>query len=499
MQSKIANYTSVHPEYAKVNYKWEEIIDALMGERHIKMICLTNRKYLPELNSEPTPDANYKRYVGYVQRAVFYNATARTLDGMAGQVFSKPPVADFPQGVSYLQTDPAGTGITLEQQAKSVLRSILSFGRAGLWIDYPTTDGATTVSDLKDGEIRPVIRAYKAPDILNWRTARRNAKTIYTFIMLREKTILSDDGYSALVGYQYRELRLDDNGKYCARVWSVEAGSKQVSPTAWVYPTDFNGDQFTEIPFTFVGIHDNDSDVDEPPLYDLVRLNFAHFRNSADYEDMVHMVGQITPWISGLDQNWYEQVLHKTIFLGSRACIPLPAGGAAGLLQGQQNGLAKEAMDQKEQQMVALGARLVQKAIVVKTATESSNDKVTEVSTLAAAARNTTAAYQTAFAFCSYYSGDKSEIKFELSTDFDMARMSSQEILALVATWQAKGITTGELRENLRRGGYATEPLAQAIANGVAKEPGMQTPNADSVSQQSNLQKPADNRVSAAQ
>ena len=494
MISSTPNFMAVHPDYAAVRYKWDEIFDALKGQHHIKNLCLTTYKYLPDLNCEPNPTENYARYKSYVRRAVWYNATARTLDGMVGQVFSKPPVAEFPPEVQYLNDDPSGSGITLEQQAKGVLRTILSYGRGGLWVNLPATGGMVTKAQKANNLIRPTIRLYNAMDILNWRTQVIGSNILCTMVMLRERVPIADDGYSVVYGYQYRELRLDSNQEYCARLWTTQG--KNMFPSSWVYPQGSNGARFNQIPFTFVGIHDNDADVDDPPIYDLVTLNFAHFRNSADYEDSVHMVGQPTPWISGLDQNWYNDVLKKKIYLGSRACIPLPAGGAAGLLQADGNMLAKESMDQKEQQMVALGARLVQKAIVTKTATESSNDKVTEVSTLAAAARNTSAAYQTAFKYCSMYSGDNQPIKFELSTDFDMTRMTSQEILALMAVWQGKGITTGEFRENLRKAGYATESVDKAIADGVLAKPGTDAPVDSNQLQTQNKQKSPDNRVS---
>lgn len=480
----------VHPDYAAIKFKWDEIEDILKGECRVKERCYHGKKYLPAPNTEPTESENEKRYRDYVMRAVLYNATARTVDGMVGQVFSKPPVADFPPSVSYLQTDPSGTGITLEQQAKRVLRDVLSTGRAGLWVDYPPVDMAT-VADIADGYIRPTITSYHAADILNWRTIVVKAKIIYSFIMLRERCVISDDGYSAYMGYRYRELRLDSNGEYMARLYTYGQSNRELNVSGWVYPQDASGNRLRQIPFTFVGIHDNDSDIDDPPLYDLCRLNYAHFRNSADYEESINMIGQPTPWMSGVDQNWVDTIFKGRIYLGSRGGIPLPSGGVAGLLQASPNTLAKEGMDQKELQMVALGARLVQEATVTKTATEVSNDKVTEVSTLAAAARNTSAAYQTAFNFCSIYSGKTDTAKFELSTDFDMARMSSQDLLALMAVWQGKGLTTSEFRDTLRRAGYATETLDKAIANGVSKEPGASMESTSNPMQQNLVDKNA--------
>ncbi|MBL1368232.1 DUF4055 domain-containing protein, partial [Acinetobacter baumannii] len=107
-----------------------------------------------------------------------------------------------------------------------------------------------------------------------------------------------------------------------------------------------------EIPFMFVGSHNNDPEIDNPPMYDLAELNIAHYRNSADYEEAVYMMGQPTYWFSGLTKEWIKEVLGGKIQLGSVGGVLLPANSSAGLLQPTPNTMAKEAMDQKENQMV---------------------------------------------------------------------------------------------------------------------------------------------------
>lgn len=120
--------------------------------------------------------------------------------------------------------------------------------------------------------------------------------------------------------------------------------------------------------------------------------------------------------------------------------------------------------------MVALGAKLVQGSTVVKTATEVTTDKVSEVSTLSSAARNTSAAYIKAFEFCSLFSDQTDSIEFVLSTDFEMSKMTSQELLALFTVWQGKGLATSEYREIMRKAGYATLTLEEAVSQGAAEK-----------------------------
>ena len=122
--------------------------------------------------------------------------------------------------------------------------------------------------------------------------------------------------------------------------------------------------------------------------------------------------------------------------------------------------------------MIALGAKLVQPSTgsIAKTATEVNTDKISEVSTLAAAARNTSAAYKYAFEYCGMFSGDSEEIVFELSTDFEMSKMTSQDLLAVFTVWQGQGLSINEFRNILRKAGYASEELSEAIKGGVVEK-----------------------------
>ena len=463
-----SNVRTEHPKFVAMRNKWEQLRDVLSGEEQIKNRCIYgNKKYLPLPDTEPDAAANRERYIAYVARAVFYNATARTLSGLVGQVFSKSPVTEFPDNVDYLQEDPAGTGVTLEQQAKGILAEVMSMGRAGLWVDYPETGGVVTMEQRKTGEIRPTIKTYKADEITNWRVRKVGARTLLSLVVVKEEFISETDDFGINIEIQYREMRLDENNEYCVRLWAMKGGRYEAP--SFVYPLDASGNPFKEIPFVFVGISNNDSEIDEPPMYDISCVNLGHFRNSADYEESCFMVGQPTPWVSGLTESWVKNVLNGTMFLGSRGIVPLPAGGAAGLLQANSNGIVGEALREKEAQMIALGAKLVQPSTgsIAKTATEVNTDKISEVSTLAAAARNTTSAYKSAFDFCGMYSGDDAEIKFELSTDFEMSKMTSQDLVALLAVWQGQAITTAEMRDVLRKAGYATQKIEDAITEGV--------------------------------
>lgn len=63
------------------------------------------------------------------------------------------------------------------------------------------------------------------------------------------------------------------------------------------------------------------------------------------------------------------------------------------------------------------------------------------------------------------YSGDNFEdIEFELNTDFDLAKMSPEEVTAVMAAWQGKAISFTEMRFALKKGGVAFQEDEEARA-----------------------------------
>ncbi|WBF76811.1 hypothetical protein PSV3_00109 [Septimatrevirus PSV32] len=200
-----------------------------------------------------------------------------------------------------------------------------------------------------------------------------------------------------------------------------------------------------------------------------------------DYEESCYIVGQPTPVLIGLTEEWVTNVLKGSVNFGSRGGIPLPAGADAKLLQASENTMLKEAMDTKERQMVALGAKLVEQKEVQRTATEAELEAASEGSTLSSATKNVSAAFEWALKWAARWVGQAdSGVKFELNTDFDIARMTPDERRSLVEEWQKGAITFEEMRTGLRKAGVATEDDAKAkekIAKDTAEAMALAAPN----------------------
>lgn len=458
----------VRPEVIASSGRWQIVQDCMGGAEAVKK---RGRRYLPMPNPEDEGKENLARYGNYKERAVFYNVTRRTVDGWNGQVFSREPISRFPDEMNDLWYDIDGAGVSIDQQAKLALGSTMAYGGGGLLVDYPNVAGQQlTVADVREGAIRPTIHFYGPQSIINWRLRKIGATYVPELIVLKEMASgVGSDGFSMTSTEQCRVLRLTPNNEYWVEIWSKNTDDIWTKQASYRM-LDTSGTPVNRILFFPLGILKNNFEIDLSPTYDLACLNIAHYRNSADYEDSCFMVGQPTPVVAGVTQEWVEEVFKGRIELGSRAVIPLPVGGTAQLLQVNPNSMTMEAMIHKEAQMVALGARIIKDDSVSKTLGESQMDAAGDSSILATAAKNVSAAYSKALQVCGYLMGmrvsKKEDYQYSLNTDFPAARLTPNERAQLILEWQAEAISQSEMRAGLRRGGVATlddEPYREEV------------------------------------
>jgi len=452
--------------------KWGLVDDCVSGEEHIKG---KGETYLPAPNTDTCKTRNKEHFESYKKRAVFFPVTRRTLEGLVGQVFNKEIQTDLPSDLETMAEDVDGAGTNLEQQSKQVLESVLKKGRAGLLADFPKIEEGQVVTqaDINSGKIRPRVILYQPGQIINWREQTIGGETRLSLLVLKESKITKDDGFEFDSKPRWRVYRLIE-GVATVTVWKLKDEDKPDTKEKPEYEveqeeTTLLGSGQTpleSIPFCFVGATNNDSTVDETPLYPIASLNIAHYRNSADYEQTAFITGQATPVFTGLTDDWVKTHIKGKVKLGSANAVALPPNATATLLQAQANSLPMEAMKHKEDQMKAIGAKLIEPNTVQRTATESEIEETSEASILSSIAKNVSAAYQKAFFFAATFFSptEEDQILIELNSEFQVMGLNAQERTEVVSAWQAGLITKEEARDVYRRKGIATEADEQAFA-----------------------------------
>lgn len=443
----MADVTYTRPEYDAAQSRWRLVRDVCKGSETIKA---RGDVYLPRPNPHDESKENKARFDTYLMRAVFYNATGRTKNSLVGAVFRTWPTLTVPPALDYVAKDVDGQGISIYQQSQSVIGHILEVGRHGLLVDYPNVEpGSTSKADSAAMGIRPTIASYNAECIVNWKTRKIGGQHLLSLLVLKEVVDEdTDDGFGVESKDQYRVLRLNDSGVYEQELWTTEAGQWAVTDART--PLDGQGRPWRLIPFMFVGSENNDCSIDDSPLYDMAEINIGHYHNSADYEDSVWFSGQPQFWIAGLDEAWRDHLEENGIYVGSRAPLTLPANGSCGFAQPEPNTLVKEAMDGKKEDMVSLGARLIERGSAVKTATQADNDSAAEHSILSLAVSNVSEAYSQCLMWMGMFENVTGEALMKLNQDFTQVSLDAAIMASLFNAVQAGQLPASDFWQYLR-------------------------------------------------
>ena len=449
-----ADVAHIRQELWEVMDQYDLIRDCLCGEYAVKK---QNAKYLPVPNSAVN-DINSPRYQEYITRAVFYNVVERTAEGLVGQLFLREPDLKLPSLLEPIRENANGEGMTFGQMLKHACNHVLPYGRGGFLADYPTDEEPASLEKIRSGEVRPTIKFFEPWDITNWEEKTYRGEKVLTMLILRESYEQREPGtYHVQTYKQYRVLEII-NGT----VWvSVHTEEDNKFKRQYAYELrDANNFPFERIPFSFVGSDSNDCTIDKPPLYAMSVLNVAHYRNSADYEEMIYFMGQPTLFINGVSENWNQDVWGGNLYLGSRAVVPAPPGAQETLIQIQQNTVAKEGMDQKENQMMALGAKLVErKTNVERKEKEIEIEAASDVSTLTKIADNIESAVVHVLKFAARFVGaNESEIELEVNRNFDLTSLTAEELRQLNEMNNAERplLAREEMRRILKRSGMTS-------------------------------------------
>lgn len=451
---------TTHPQYDALATRWQRMTDVCNGEDAIKA---AGERYLPMPNKDiRTPEA-LARYANYKDRAVFVEVTKDTLDKYTGQAFKDDPVLNVNTQLDYMKRDANGAGLSIYQIAQKAFEAQLERGRFGLFVDYPTTNDEVSQADVERNALRPTINFYAPESIINWRTTVIGGQTVTNMIVLHETVYETDpdDIFSSEQIEQWRYLGLDETGYFVEVRRKATTGQQGdndgfVIHQERVYPTKSGNVKFDCIPFVIGGSDSNDWCEQNIPLESLAKMNLAHYRNSADYEQSAFICGQVQPWMSGVSAHRMEALEKQKIRIGAGAMIMLEENGKFGFAQAEPNTLAGEAMDKKYAIMKALGAKLAQDSdSKVRTATESNHESGVQNSTASMAVSCLNEALSDAILLCYEYLGitysDKDgEYLFKAKQDF-VSATASDAIMNAIGSWTTAGLAPKSVAYNYMR------------------------------------------------
>lgn len=455
-----------HKEYERHFDQWKRCRDVMLGK---DAVHAAGTVYLPRLLEQSDDE-----YTAYKCRAGFFNASWRTLVGLQGMLFRQPPKVKVPASVEELLEDIDLKGTPFSLQILEVTEEALKIGRLGLLVDYPVVApelaAKITQADAANSNLRPTIGIYKAESIIDWKTRQINNKTVLSQVRLEELVTLDKSEFETAEEKRWRVLDLVTvadtttgarTAIYRVRIYRKNERGEQEQVGVDIHPTMPNGKALDYIPFYFIGVDSNSWECDSPPLIDLVDLNLAHYRVSADYEHGCHFVGLPQPYIAGhkLKENAQGVPIEKYYIGSSNAWVFPSSEVQVGFLEFEGKGMdaLKENLADKKADMAVLGARMLEpQQKQVEAAETASIHRGGENSMLSSVAQSISLGVRRALlTFCRWAGAevedDSEEVEFELNRDFFPVPMKSDELREFVAAWQKGAMSFKTMFENLQR------------------------------------------------
>jgi hypothetical protein len=445
------NYSAVRAEYTEALPGWQLVKRCVAGPREVRKYD----EYLPMPDPLNLSHENRARYEQLKRRAMFLNVTGRTRTGLMGAVFRKTAEVELPAAIDYLLENISGDGASLEQLCKEATGECLDTGRGGFLVDYPKVqmpEGQTSLTVAQAAKARAYVHFYPAETIVNWREDVIDGVKRLTLVVLHEKiNEPTEDGFEFTAKDQYRALMLI-GGRYIQRVYSEDKLDGEESE-----PKDKTGKTFDHIPFHFFGAQNNDASIDKAPLEDLAEVNILHYGNSATVEESGFISSQPTLFITtDIQPDEFVKLNPNGMHIGSRRGHNLGKSGTATMLQANETQLARELMKDKEEQMLMIGARIVQQGGGAETAEAVRIRYSSDNSVLGTIAGNVSEAVRLALFDAQRFmmdAVDEAGTVFWLNQEFFDQVMDAQAILAQVQLWQQGIIAKKDLRTNLRQAG----------------------------------------------
>ncbi len=451
-----------HPEYTMRFPDWSKVWDCYRGEDVVKS---KGTQYLPATSGQVADgmpafgevsqinvasNRGLADYRAYKDRAQFPSYVKDAVETMLGVLHREPARIEVPERMRPLLDSMTAKG----ESALTLLRKInewqLLFGRCGLLVEVPSGQGpdampyvvpypATLIANWDDGERQQGVQRLELVVLDEAQYERRqdfqwDLKQNYRVLVMSEaaNTLRNDQQQPAASGGQYGVAILRD-------------GEETVDTSKLVFP-QIAGRTLDRIPFVFINTNDLVTEVDEVPFLNLSNLCLSIYKQDADYKQCLHMQGQETLVVIGVEGLPAEQ---RT---GAGARIDLPRDSDAKFIGVSADGLRemREALQRDHEFAMSMTSKLLDLGGNSYQSGEALKVRVAaKTATLMSIARTGAEGLKKALQIIAVWMGENpDEIVVEPNTEFAEATVVGRTLLELQ---QAKMIGAPLSNESIHR------------------------------------------------
>lgn len=391
--------------------------------------------------SETLTNKGMAEYNKYLDNAYFYGASGRTVMGLSGLIFAKPPIVDLPSQIDYMVDNVDGKGKSLNDFTSEIVADAFQSVWSGVLVARPETPEGASEADVEANNLRPKLLHYKFESIINWDYETVNNEEVLSLLVLVEATT-KRDGFKVETEKQYRVLELIE-GVYHQSLYNED--KKLITAAA---PVIINGSTSAEIPFYWIQAGEGSKSV----IDDLVDANFQHYNIYADYGAKLHYSSFIIYYETGVNGESGNMVVGNGVKWngGSESSF--------GILQPDGNADSHRlALQDTELRMAALGAEMLKPRTGGAESAEAKGlDQVAQNSTTANVANTVSEVITKACNFASRWMNGIEDAVYSLNTDYNPTGMNPQLLSTLIAAVQSENTISGQtLYELMQKGEVA--------------------------------------------
>ena len=380
---------------------WTTMSAVVNGTQSIRDQSTT---YLPQ---EPREDDD--AYRTRVNRSVLSPYTLRLIENAAGLVLRRPITVDGDDYWTAFSKNVDGLGSSINEYARRILVSALTYGHAGNLVDFPPSTGIRTLADEVSLGRRPYFIPLDAYKIWGWRQRTTLPNSPLSQLRVHEQTVVPDGEF----GEKYEDrIRVLYPGRY--ELYNEEGLLERGRYS------------LNEIPFVPVYTNRTGMLTSTPPLLDIANLNITHYQRQADLIHALHIAAMPILVLEGWDETDDASV-------GVNYALSMQPGNKAYYVGADSSSFSaqQEELSSLEAQMSTLGVtKLLGQKFVAESADAKRIDQAQANSVMSIVSMELESALQMCYNIAASYV-DVPAPTITLERDFDFYRLLGQDIAVI--------------------------------------------------------------------
>ncbi|RLE28253.1 MAG: hypothetical protein DRJ65_00050 [Acidobacteria bacterium] len=386
------------------------------------------------------------QYSTRLKKTTLFNGLGRTIKVLTGKVFRKPVETseNMPKLIREWLVDVDLEGNSVDTFSRKVFSDALAMGLSHVFVDHPYSDAVSAADEIG---LRPYLVHVPADHLVAWSHTTSQGRKTLASIRILDSVIVPDGVFGEKSVDRVREYFMGAEGVMEYRFWLKDDDGD------WIVSGSGTTSR-TSIPLVTFYTQEVGPMQGVPPLRDLAYTNLAHWQSVSEQRHCMTIGRKPFPFFKGFGPDFTSVEVGP--FSG-----PKTENDKADVKIIESNGLAiasgrQELLDLKEE-MAVMGAELLVRKPVKKTATETISENDETNSDLGAMVSGVEDSMNNVLIIMGEWKGIKNPGTLKYNRDFGIAPNASAEVDSLIKMRGARLISRALFFTGLQSRGFIGE------------------------------------------